>query len=167
MINGTRFLLVVPLTAEFQGLRDFLFLSQLESPHSMRIFLTKVKQFVKIYFKKNRKKLYPPGKNARFPAICPRIRFFVFLSILHVRVAATIRNTAKYDSFRLFLSEQKPIRWFLFNKKCWIHTVGWKHPTRRVIYIYSTHLAFVKHHKNKSFEITKYLCDNKHALVDY
>ncbi len=43
LLTRTLFPLVVPLTAEFQGLRFFLICSQLESPHSMRTFFQKVK----------------------------------------------------------------------------------------------------------------------------
>ena len=90
LLTITRFPLVVPLTAEFQGLRFFLICSQLESPHSMRTFFQKVKRFVRSNFKKIIRHPNPIGKIARNQPFLLLKKFLLFFNIFYL--------APKYDS---------------------------------------------------------------------
>ena len=90
LLTRTLFPLVVPLTAEFQGLRFFLICSQLESPHSMRTFFQKVKRFVRNNFKKIIRHPNPIGKIARNQPFLLLKKFLLFFNIFYL--------APKYDS---------------------------------------------------------------------
>jgi len=90
--------MVVPLTAEFQGLRVFCKRSQLESPYSMLAFFKKVKRFFKSIFYFFRSIFKKPRK-LDFFVFTPFFCFFFFRT--------------KNDSEKNFYS----IRFYKFTQK--------------------------------------------------
>ena len=84
----------------------FLNCSQLESPHSMRTFNEKVKQFVENNFEKIVKIFFIQEKMPDFRRFIPN-QIFLFFSLFCQFVSPTrFENRQKPDSFGRFLSNQ-------------------------------------------------------------